>query len=74
MLTLAKQLPELRQAVALAEAGYNLFEVDGGKAFTLLAPSSTALQALAAGACERNGRRGCALQVLHGGDAAQQQD
>ncbi|PSC75523.1 adhesion lipo [Micractinium conductrix] len=49
MLTLAKQLPELRQAVALAEAGYNLFEVDGGKAFTLLAPSSTALQALAAG-------------------------
>lgn len=45
----ARQQPELQQLRALAAAGYDMFAVDGNKPFTVLAPSNTALQALAAG-------------------------
>lgn len=45
----ARQQPALRQLLALAHAGYDAFVVDGGKPFTLLAPTDAALQQLAAG-------------------------
>lgn len=50
LLDVAKQRPELRQLVQLSRAGYSLFQVDGGKPFTALAPSNAALQKLADGA------------------------
>lgn len=52
----ARQQPELQQLRALAAAGYDMFAVDGNKPFTVLAPSNTALQALAAGACGSRAR------------------
>ena len=51
LVDVARQQPELRQAVQLARSGYNLFSVDGGKPFTVLVPTNDALQQLAAGAC-----------------------
>jgi hypothetical protein len=50
LLDVAKEQGQLRQLVALAAAGYDLFAVDGGKPFTALAPSDRALKQLAAGA------------------------
>ncbi|EFN56544.1 hypothetical protein CHLNCDRAFT_144191 [Chlorella variabilis] len=49
LVDVARQQPELRQAVQLARSGYNLFSVDGGKPFTVLVPTNDALQQLAAG-------------------------
>jgi hypothetical protein len=51
MYSVAKRRPELRQALQLAAAGYNFFSVDGAtasKPATVLAPTNSALQALAA--------------------------
>lgn len=50
LLDVAKEQGQLRQLVALAAAGYDLFAADGGKPFTALAPSDRALKQLAAGA------------------------
>lgn len=49
LLQVARQHAELKQAVQLAAAGYNMFAVDGGKPFTVLVPSDAAVQELAAG-------------------------
>ena len=62
LLDVAKEQGQLRQLVALAAAGYDVFAADGGKPFTALAPTDGALQQLAAGAWAR-GRARVVLRV-----------
>jgi hypothetical protein len=47
LIDVARQQPDLRQAVQFAKAGFNLFAIDGGKPFTALVPVNAAFQALA---------------------------
>lgn len=47
LLDVARRQPQLRQLVALAGAGFNVFAADTNKPFTVLAPTNDALQALA---------------------------
>jgi hypothetical protein len=61
LIDVARTQPELRQLVQLAIAGYNVFSVDGGKNFTVLAPTNAALQNLAAGESAAQGSRTAAV-------------